>query len=318
MRRPETLSIQPLHAMHELGLTAMALYHTARTPELTPREKFFTLQVNLGCPELSRKPHVVSSVVKYGMFIDDYFDTGINRLETMRSLQTQSATGQYSGMQMAEPAQIAEHELNKRLIAAVNEQGSTAEKERDLANISTWKKTCWDSEVGPLYVPLNKWTPELVRKYRELGTFIWSAILASLAPNSELILPEPNQSEYSQQPESAIEVLHKQYADYLKNAGDEGKRALSLAYQMMLVQIYGDVRGRTWNMQQGIPSFAGIGFPEDVNPQEVLQTEMSHYINQAKAVGMNSLKSALIKNVYPEIYNTYTRMIRSWDAAKKR
>ena len=142
-------------------------------------------------------------------------------------------------------------------------------------------------------------------------------MLASSSPHSKLVLPEPNQSEYSQQPESAVEVLHKQYSDYLKSAGDEGKRALSLAYQMMLVQVYGDFRGRKWNMQQGIPGFSGIGYSEDVNPDEVLHVEMRRYSSLAEEVGMSKIKTFLFLKAYPEVYKKYTKMIRSWDAAKK-
>lgn len=317
MNRLETHPIRPIRALRELGLSALALNKITNSPELTSREKFFTLQVILGCPELSGKTQIVSSVVKYGMFIDDYFDTGINRQKTVELLQTQRAHGQYTGIQIAEPLRNIEYELNNRLITVVNQQGRTSEKERDLANIAAWQKTCWDSEVGPLYVPLNKWTPELVRKYRELGTFIWSTLFASLAPDSKLVLPQPLRTEYAQKPEATIEVLHKQYSEYLPRAGNEGKRALSLAYQMMIVQVYGDVRGREWNMQQGIPGFAGIGYPNDVVPEEVLKKEMQHYSNQAEAMGMNRFKSTLFKKLYPEIYNTYTKIIHSWDAAQK-
>jgi hypothetical protein len=70
-------------------------------------------------------------------------------------------------------------------------------------------------------------------------------------------------------------------------------------------------------MKQGIPCISGIGYPPDVDPEEVFQQEKLYYSNQAKAVGLNGINDVLLNKVFDRFYRMYKSKAPSWDAAKK-
>lgn len=138
----------------------------------------------------------------------------------------------------------------------------------------------------------SDWNPEMSKKYRESVNAVWAIYLGSLVNTIELNLDTVIPLDQTEIDTKIISFIKNN--PFCKQANLYTRQ---LFFGSMLFQTISDWEKKDFAIENGIPSFGGVGFEHlsEYEAKKVVDKFTEHYLNEASRCSMN--KSTLLKMV---------------------
>lgn len=252
------------------------------------------------------------AVVRMGLALDDCWDFGMPREQLSGCFVDNEEFRVRVDREMLD----AYNHKKDQLFETTNSIQNPQQRRLIRVNLQRFEQGVMGVEGLAMAAPYRQeyWTPAMVDIYRSTDAIVWGAMFSALKPKSKLMLPNLSDvvDSCEEDPAAGLSRLHINYSTHLLLEGQEGRAALSLASQMMYVQIAMDRRDHKINDAYRSPAF-GI-FDEG---ESWLQRRGLWHLDKSRQIhGIPSL-SRSIATLFPPIYKKLTsfqdwRDIEGW------
>lgn len=283
----------------------------------TGYEAFFLAGSFLMAPELlvnNKSRQLTKATVRMGLALDDVWDFGINR-------------GKLAGQGFLEPRVVCDHAdqtiyqqfvtSKLELRRSLDSLPYSPNNRRKLLNMERFEQGIMLVEGLALAIPYDDahWTMQLVDQYRCTGALVWGAMYVALRPKATLVLPNPTiyKDMYTSDYTIGLSRLYTDYFTHLLKTGTEGYLAISLALQMLYVQIEMDTQDKSINKSYHSPAFA-IFSENDFDLHRI----KADYLEQSEQYSPTFSITRTIARLFPYVYgflssNNTWRNIDGWN-----
>lgn len=230
-------------------------------------------------PELmfdTESRQLTEAAVRMGLALDDLWDFGLNREYLVNhGLIEPDDLSDYADRTIYQHFITTKLQLRKHLDSLPN----SPTNRRKILNMERFEQNVMLVEGLALAIPYNEtyWTGQLVEQYRCLGSLVWGAMYVALKPKTSLVLPDQDNFKnlYTTDPAIGMSRLYTDYYTDLLKSGKEGHLAVSLALQMLNVQIQMDLHDEGINRSYHSPGFAVFSDDNDLGQKKMACLENS-------------------------------------------
>lgn len=265
-------------------------------PELSLTQKAVASGLIVQVPGLSERQQIAIAATRLGMAYDDWFDLGL--VDRQGAIQVFSNGFKPTEEQInVDLTYLYRYQRAWQLLVETTEASTLSERDRNrlMDNSQKFVNNVLVIEKVALETPVEQWTTEICRKYREAVNLVWCIYIFSLLPSSEVNLADLD-------PAKGLDGVFEEYAWAINT--QSGSKSLSrlreLFYGSMAFQVVSDRYGKEGNRRRSIPSFSGQ------------EEELDFYLAQARKEGMSPRRATVIKFLFP-IFYTLINKVNGWN-----
>jgi len=230
-------------------------------------DSFFLAGSFLMVPELMfdvKSRQLTEAAVRMGLALDDVWDFGLKR-----EYLANNGFIEPDDLNVHADHTIYQHFITMKLQLRMhlNSLPNSPTDRRAILNMERFEQNVMLVEGLALAIPYNEnyWTGQLFEQYRCVDALVWGAMYVALKPKASLVLPDQTifKNLYISDPVIGMSRLYTDYYTGLLKSGKEGHLAISLALQMLYVQIQMDLHDKGINRSYHSPGFTV--FPDNNN-----------------------------------------------------